>query len=342
VTANQAPVRVTIEDVAREAEVSYATVSRVINNKGYVSDETRQRVNDVVDRIGYVVNRQARGLAGGKSQVVGLVVPDVDTSYIGEIIRGIDMELAAVDYDLMLYTTRHRKNRESAYVATLTDGLADGLLLVLPAASGAYLDSFRKRKFPCVLIDHRGMDETGPSVGATNFQGAADATRYLIGLGHHRIGMVTGNLDMVCAVDRLNGYRQALTEAGLPIDDDLVRYGDFLQPRGFECARELLALADPPTAIFASNDVSAFGVMEAIRDSGRRIPADISVIGFDDIPVASNVYPPLTTVRQPLFEMGASATRMLLELVGNPSRSGERVLLPTALVIRESCRAPAG
>ena len=154
--------------------------------------------------------------------------------------------------------------------------------------------------------------------------------------------MVTGNLDMVCAVDRLNGYRQALAEAGLPVDDDLVRYGDFLQPRGFECARELLALADPPTAIFASNDVSAFGVMEAIRDSGRRIPADVSVIGFDDIPVASNVYPPLTTVRQPLFEMGASATRMLLELIGNPSRSGERVLLPTALVIRESCRAPAG
>ncbi len=340
--SSQPPGRVTIEDVAREADVSYATVSRVVNNKGYVSEETRLRVNEVVDRIGYVVNRQARGLAGGKSQVIGLVVPDLDSSYMSEIIRGIDSELAAASYDLMLYTTRHRQNRESAHVATLTGGMVDGLLLILPTASSEYLTTFRERKFPCVLIDHRGSNETGPSVGATNYQGGYDATRYLIELGHKRIGMITGNPEMVCAVDRLKGYQQALRDNNISPDPDLIRTGNFYQPRGFECARELLSLNPVPTAIFAANDVSAFGAMEAIRDSGRRIGNDISLIGFDDIPAASNVYPPLTTVRQPLYEMGATATRMLLDLIGNPARKGERVLLPTSLVIRDSCRPPAG
>jgi LacI family transcriptional regulator, galactose operon repressor len=341
VTSIDSENRITIEDVARVADVSYATVSRVINNKGYVSEETRARVIEAVTRTGYVVNRQARGLAGGRSQVVGLVVPDLDTSYIGEIVRGIDEELAAVSYDLMLYTTHHRSHRESTFVANLTNGLADGLLLVLPSDPAAYLDSFRKRRFPFVLIDHEGLDSQGPSVGATNVQGAYDATSYLISLGHRRIGFVTGNLKMGSAVDRLKGHRAALAEHGLLHDPALVLEGDFHQPRGYECARALLALADPPTAIFASNDVSAFGVMDAIRDAGLRIAIDISVIGFDDIPTASSVHPPLTTVRQPLVEMGARATRMLLEFIEEPARPHERVDLATSLVIRETCRSPA-
>ena len=242
----------------------------------------------------------------------------------------------------MLYTTHHRKHRESAFVATLSSGLADGLLLVLPSNTSAYLDSYRQRGFPCVLIDHRGIDDRGPSVGATNYQGAYDATSYLIELGHRRIGFVTGNLEMGCAVDRLDGYRAALAAHGLPFDPALEREGDFHQPRGYECGLALLALDDQPTAIFASNDVSAFGVMEAIRDSGRRIAVDVSVVGFDDIPAADSVHPTLTTVRQPLFEMGSRATRMLLDLIGNPTLPGERANLPTTLVIRESCRSPAG
>lgn len=333
--------RITIEDIAREANVSYATVSRVVNNKGYVSEETRRRVNEIIARTGYIANRQARGLAGGRSSVVGLVVPDLDTSYIGEIVRGIDSELAKENYDLMLYTTRHRKHRESGFVATLAAGLADGLLLVLPSDPETYLRQFRQRDFPCVLIDHRGTDELGPVVGATNFRGGYDATRHLIELGHHRIGIVTGNMTMGCAVDRLRGYETALADRGLPVDPALIEEGDFHQPRAYASARKLLDLPDPPTAIFASNDVSAFGVMEAIRDSGRRIAADVSVIGFDDIPAAATVNPPLTTVRQPLFEMGATATRMLLDWIGNPTHTGERLDLPTALVIRDSCLAPA-
>ncbi len=334
--------RATIIDVAKEANVSFATVSRVVNGKGYVSAATRERVLQAMTRTGYVVNRQARALAGGRRQVIGLLVPDLDTSYIGEILRGIDEELAANSYDLMLYTTHRRKTRESIFAASLTQGMTDGLLMVLPVDPGAYLESFRRREFPCVLIDHAALDGKGPSVRATNWQGAFDATTYLIALGHRRIGFITGNQEMGCSRDRLSGYREALRAAGLPADETLVREGDFHAPLAYERTRELLALAEPPTAIFAANDVSALGVMDAARDAGLRIPDHISVIGFDDIPGAVSANPPLTTVRQPLREMGKRATRMLFERIDDPRRDSERIELPTELIVRATCRSISG
>ncbi len=333
------PGEVTIFDVAREAGVSYATVSRVINNKDHVKPDKRERVLRAMTRLGYVVNQQARSLAGGKSQVVGLVVPGLDTSYIGEIIRGIDEELSNASYDLMLYTTHRRKARESTFVATLTQGLADGLLLVLPRDPGAYIETLRRRRFPFMMIDHQGVDEHGPSVGATNRRGGYTATRHLLELGHRRIGFITGTLDLGCSIDRLAGYQDALAEFGVVFDPALVREGDFAQPDGFQGARELLELPEPPTAIFASNDLMAFGVMDAVRDCGLRIPGDISVIGFDDIPQTTHVHPTLTTVRQPLEQMGRIATRMLLEQIGNTAAEPARIELPTELIVRASCRS---
>jgi LacI family transcriptional regulator len=293
-----------------------------------------------VMKLGYVVNQQARSLAGGRSQVVGLLVHDLGTSYIGEIIRGIEAELSTVSYDLMLYTTHRRKTKEATYVATLMRGMADGLLLVLPRNPEAYLESLRQRRFPYVLIDHQGIDDRGPAVGATNWQGAYDATQHLIQQGHQRIGFVTGTLEMGCARDRLAGFKGAMADHGLAIEPQLIQEGDFLQPKGYACAQALLSLAQPPTAIFASNDVSAFGVMEAVRDAGRRIPDDISIVGFDDIPQAAQVNPPLTTVRQPLEQMGYKAARMLFEIMAEPERPVERVELPTELVVRASTRPP--
>ena len=332
---------VTIMDVAQEAGVSYATVSRVVNNKGYIKPETRERVMRAVTRLGYVVNQQARSLASGRSQVVGLLVPGVESAYIGEIIRGIDEELVSASYDLMLYTAHRRRTRESAYVAALTQGMADGLLLVLPRDPSAYLETLRQRGFPYVLIDHQGVDDVGPAVGATNRQGGYDATRHLIELGHRRIGFITGRLEHGCSRDRLAGYQAALTEHGLDADPQLVREGDFTQPAGFRAARELLALLERPTAIFASNDVMAFGVMEAARVGGLRIPEDISIVGFDDIPQALHVHPPLTTIRQPLEQMGRLAARMLLRQIDDRRQPAERIDLPTELIVRDSCRAPA-
>jgi LacI family transcriptional regulator len=190
-----------------------------------------------------------------------------------------------------------------------------------------------------VLIDHQGTGESESAVGATNRQGGYDATRYLIELGHRRIGFITGTLDLGCSRDRLAGYEAALAERGWSIDPALIREGDFQQPAGFACAQALLAAPERPTAIFASNDVMAFGVMEAVRDRGLRIPDDVSIIGFDDIPQAATVNPPLTTVRQPLAEMGARATRMLLTLIHNLDQATQRIELPTELIVRASTRA---
>lgn len=333
------PQDVTIFDVAREADVSYSTVSRVINNKG-VSADKRERVLRAMAELGYVANLQARSLAGGKSNIIGLLVHSLTVEYFGEIARGVDEELAAVNYDLMLYTTHRRKGRESAYVTRLTRNLVDGLLLVLPRNAEAYLETLRHRGFPYVLVDHQGLGFDVPSVGATNWQGGYDGTRYLIELGHRRIGFITGDMTLGCARDRLVGYQQALRDADLPVDPTLIREGDFLQPRAFTCASELLALAEPPTAIFASNDVSAFGAMEAIRNRGLRIPEDISVMGFDDIPQAAQVHPTLTTVRQPLAEMGRAAAQLLFTYINEPDAGVKRIELPTTLSIRESCQSP--
>jgi LacI family transcriptional regulator len=330
---------VTIVDVAREASVSYSTVSRVINNKSVTADK-RERVLRAMAELGYVANLQARSLAGGKSNIIGLLVHSLTVEYFGEIARGVDDELASVHYDLMLYTTHRRKGRESAYVTKLTRQLVDGLLLVLPRNAEAYLETLRYRRFPHVLIDHQGLGGVDvPSVGATNWQGAYDATRYLIDLGHRRIGFITGDMTLGCARDRLKGYQDALRDAGLPTNPTLVREGDFLQPQAFQCANELLDLPEPPTAIFASNDVSAFGAMDAARERGLRIPASISVIGFDDTPQAAQSHPMLTTVRQPLTEMGRVAAKLLLAYVADPDLPAQRIELPTELILRQSCQA---
>ena len=274
--------RITIDDVAREADVSSASVSRVISGKGYVSQDVRRRVTEALVRTGYVVNRQARGLAGGRSQVVGLVVRDLDTNYIGEIIRGIDEELASAQYDLMLYTTHRRGHRESAFVATITAGFADGLLLVLPTEPEAYIDSIGRRAFPYVLIDDGGLNDPGPSVGATNEQGGYDATEYLLELGHTRIGLVTGFLQMGCATDRIAGYRRAHMDRGIAADETLIRTGDFRQPLGYERARELLALEKPPTR-FLPRTANRHRCDGSRRDGRLRIGPVSRSVELDDI-----------------------------------------------------------
>lgn len=330
---------VTIIDVAQRAGVSYATVSRVINNEAYVKAATRQRVEQALVDLGYVANRQARSLRGGRTDMIGLLVRDFSSGYIGEIIRGIDLELSERHYDLLLYTTHGRGRRESDYVATLTRGMVDGLLLVLPRTPEDYLAKLRQAHFPHVLIDHQGIDLTGPAVGATNWQGGYDATTYLLSLGHRQIGLITGELGLGCAVERRAGYDAALRAHGLAVNPALIIAGDFTQSAGYSGAKALLALPSLPTAIFASNDMMAFGAMEAIRERGLRIPEDLSIIGFDDIPQAASVHPALTTVRQPLEAMGRVATQMLFTYLDNPSHPQERSALPTQLVIRHSCQA---
>ena len=332
--------KVTIVEVAAQAGVSFGTVSRVINNDIHVKKETRERVLQTMQRLGFVANRQARSLAGGKSNSVGVLVPDLGTGYIGEIIRGIDTELSLTGLDLILYTTHRTASKEANYVANLATGMVDGLLLVLPRSPADFVGNLTRRKFPFVLIDHQGAGCDCPAVGATNWQGGYNATEYLIKLGHKRIGFITGSMDLGCALDRLAGYRSALRTYHIPEAPELVYEGTFFQPDGYAGASALLDLPAPPTAIFASNDVMAMGCMDAVRNRGLRIPDDVSIIGFDDIPQSAMVHPALTTIRQPLEQMGRVATQMLLDRIKNPEIVSNRIELPTELIIRESTSPP--
>ena len=332
--------KITIIEVAAEAGVSFATVSRVINNDIHVKPDTRERVLHAMQRLGYVANRQARSLAGGKSNTIGVLVPDLGTGYIGEIIRGIDTELSLSDIDLILYTTHRTATKEANYVANLARGMVDGLLLVLPRNPVDYIATLSRRDFPFVLIDHQGTGENCPAVGATNWQGAYTATEYLISLGHKRIGFITGSMDLGCAEDRLKGHRSALRTYHIPELPELIYEGNFFQPDGYAGACALLDLDDPPTAIFASNDVMAMGVMDAVRNRELRIPDDISVVGFDNIPQSAMVYPPLTTVQQPLEQMGRVAAQMLIGILNDVEKDSNRIELPTELIVRSSTSTP--
>lgn len=330
----------TIFDVAKRAGVSYGTVSRVINNNPHVKPETRERICLAMQELGFVVNKQARGLAGGRTHMIGVLVPDLGTGYMGEIIRGIDTELSLSSLDLVLYTTHRAANKEANYIANLVKGAVDGLLLVLPRSPSDYIGTLTAHNVPFVLIDHQGTGQSCPAVGATNWQGAYNATEYLINLGHQRIGFITGWMDLGCSVDRLEGYRAALHSHHLPECPELIYEGTFVQPDGYAGASAFLKLPHPPTAIFASNDVMAFGVMDAVRNCGLRVPDDVSVLGFDDIVQASLTHPALTTVNQPLEKMGRVATLMLLDLLKDPDKKPKRIELPTELVRRESCQPP--
>lgn len=330
--------QVTIYDVAREAGVSDATVSRVLNNKDNVREPTRERVLTAAKKLGYVANLQARSLAGGKSNIIGLLVPGVDTAYIAEIVRGIDLELSHADYELILYTTRRRGADEASYLQHIANSLSEGLLLVVPLLSPDYLKTLSDLAYPYVLIDEIDETDHSFSVVASNQQGAYDATKYLIELGHSRIAFIQGIPDLHSSKARLDGYLSALQDYNVPIQQQYIVDGDFLQLSGYHQTLKLLALSEPPTAVFAANDVMALGAMDAIRTSGLEIPKDISLVGFDDIPQAFATHPKLTTVRQPLEEMGRMGVKLLLEQIENPDRLPHQTTLATELIIRDSCQ----
>ena len=330
---------VTIRDIAKLSGVSYSTVSRALSGVEVVNEATRSKVLEAAEHLGYVVNRQARSLAGGGHQVIGLLVHGLESDYFGQILKGVDEALAQANFEMMLFTTHRHKDKEINHVTRMMSGLTDGLLIVSPEGHQEYMRSLQEKAVPYVLVDVSVADE-GVTVSATNAEGAYGATCYLLKLGHKRIGFITGNLNLPVAVQRFEGYRRALGAFAVPFDAGLVCEGDFRQERGREAALELLGRDPRPTAIFASNDESAFGVLEAAESLKLSVPSDLSVVGFDDLPISKHVNPKLTTVRQPIREMGNVAAKLLLEQLryGQPSTS---VQLSTELVVRSSC-APVG
>lgn len=329
---------VTIHDVAKESGVSYSTVSRVLNGFEFVKADTRTKVLAAAEKLGYVANMQARSLAGGKTRIIGLLVPGLDNGYIGEIVRGIDEEIVKFNYDLMLYTTRRREGSEARYVKVISNSVTNGIILIVPLLDREYLMSLREHNFPYVLVDQIDLQFHSSVVDATNWQGAYDATKYLLELGHRQIGFIKGLAGLQSTEDRLAGYKAAIADYNLAYDETLVIEGDYFTPSGYDAARQLIQRDPRPTAIFASNDLMALGAMQAIQEQGLSIPQHISLIGFDDIPQASLVHPRLTTVRQPLEQMGRVAVNLLIEQIENPDITPRRVTLATRFVERDSCR----
>lgn len=333
---------VTIADVAELAQVSKMSVSRVLNGQPGVSEKTRLRILQAVEQLGYVPNSYPRSRSSD-SRLVALLIPDITTTYMGEILRGVSGAAERLNYGLMLYTQGRidHTQRTNHYLSLLNNSNVNGVLMVVPRDYEVIVNDLKEHNLRYVIIDHHNGTGNEPSVTATNRKGVLDAMRHLLALGHRRIGFITGRMDIACSHDRLQGYYDGLAEIGLPVDSELIREGDFMQPTGFQQAQALIELPDPPTAIVASNDTMAFGAMDAAKAAGLSIGKDISIVGFDDVFMASQVYPTLTTVRQPMADMGEMALELLVTLLEGRTALTLRRELPTELIIRESTgRAP--
>jgi LacI family transcriptional regulator len=333
--------RVAIQDIAALAGVSVATVSRVLNGRPDVSPATRERVLRHIREWGYVSNRNARALASGRTGLIGLTVPYVGGHFFAEIVAGAAETLYERDARLVVCPTRHEHEREISLLERLMHGTTDGALLVLPSESPDELETLHQQGYPFVVIDPAlPIDDGIPVVAAANWAGARMATEHLIALGHERIGVITGPPTWCASVDRLAGYHSALLAARCPIRPDLVCAGDFTIASGHRAAHHLLALPDAPTAIFALDDDMAIGVLRAARERAVQVPRDLSVVGFDDVEPALIASPTLTTVRQPLQEMGRVGATLLYRLLDGQPLDATRVELSTRLVVRESTAPP--
>jgi LacI family transcriptional regulator len=335
---------VTIRDVASKAGVSVTTVSRVLNGKDDISEATVKHVRGVIDDLGYVSSLAARGMRSRKLNLIGLILHDVASSYSQEIMRGVNQVIAKLDKDLIVYTSGglDRENvaqHERYYVALLNGSITDGAIVVTPTATQFTTHA------PLVIIDPNNESPDYPALIATNQEGALTAMDYLTRLGHRRIGHIAGEMKLVSACQRLQGYKDGLAAAGIPLNEELIEMGDYTTETAVICARKLLSLPERPTAIFAANDMSATGVYQAARELGLQIPADLSVIGFDNLREAAYLSPPLTTIDQSVEKLGTMATEMLSMLVKgealpiNAAEEGHLYKIPTQLVIRDSCAA---
>jgi LacI family transcriptional regulator len=333
--------RATIREIAEFAGVSIATVSRVVNGSGYVSEKTRTAVESVIREHRYTANRSARGLSAGRTGLVGVTLPRIHPAYFSVITAGVAEALYELDMRIVLAPTLHEHDREVGLLERLMHGTTDGGLLVLPEESGSELRTLMTYGYRFVVVGaRRRVGERGAPRSAAHSSGADQATRYLLGLGHRRIAAITGAGDMMATEERLRGYRAALAAAGVAPDPAIVIESNWEVDGGREAGAALLQLADPPTAIFAFNDPLAIGAMQAVLARGLRVPEDVSIVGFDDTAECELVTPALTTVRQPLAEMGRMGVSLLMRLLENRSFEALHVELATALIVRAST-APA-
>ncbi|MBT8227259.1 MAG: LacI family DNA-binding transcriptional regulator [Dactylosporangium sp.] len=331
--------KITITAIAREAGVSVPTVSRVVNGRSDVSPQTRERVEELLRLHGY---RRRAVRSSERANLIDLVFNDLDSPWAVEIIRGVEDVTHAAGVGTVVSAVHQRPVSARQWLQNIRARATDGVILVTSDLAPQVQAELRRLDAPAVVVDPAGVPSYDvPTIGATNWAGGLSATEHLAGLGHRRIGFIVGPKRLLCSRARFDGYRAGLEAADLPFDAELMCQGDFYHESGYEGGRALLNLADPPTAIFASSDQMACGVYEAVRRKGLRIPEDISVVGFDDLPEARWASPPLTTVRQPLAEMGLLAAKTILRLARGDELETPKLELATELVVRDSTAPPA-
>ncbi|GAB3664866.1 LacI family DNA-binding transcriptional regulator [Streptomyces sparsus] len=336
--AQTAEQRVTIAAIAQEAGVSVPTVSRVVNNRTDVAPATRARVEELLLRHGY---RRRSPSVGDRAALVDLVFNDLDSPWAVEIIRGVEETTHNAGYGTVVSAIHDREGSARTWMRNLRARASGGVILVTSVLEPVLHEELHRLGVPLVVVDPAGAPLLpAPTVGATNWAGGMAVAEHLLRLGHRRIGFVAGPARLLCSRARLDGYRAALEAAGVPLDDGLVVPGDFYHESGFVGCGRLMDLPEPPTAVFASSDQMALGAIEALRRRGMRVPEDVSVVGFDDLPEVRWSAPPLTTVRQPLVEMGKVAARTVLRLADGGEVDSPRVELATELVVRASTAPP--
>jgi LacI family transcriptional regulator len=329
---------VTIHDVAARAGVSVATVSRVLNGKELVREETSRQVQAAAKSLHYVPNVAARALSIRRSQTIGIVRPEVHGEFFSEVIRGIDLAARAQGYHILV-SGSHSDPAQMLEVVDTMRGRVDGLLVMAPDVTVAPLEELRGREMPVVLLNSSGPN--GDAITIDNYGGARAMMRHLHGLGHTRIAFVRGPQHNADARERLRGYRHAMRGMAAKSLRELECSGDFTEESGFAAGRRMVASPMPPTAVFAANDSMAVGVLAALAAAGIDVPEGMSVVGFDDIPIARYVAPPLTTMRVDIAELGRRAFGLLLDALTDPGTHQSRHdRVATTLVVRGSCMAP--
>ena len=331
----------TIRDVAEHAGVSITTVSHILNDTRHVSDELRERVEKAMLELDYTPNALARGLRQKQTRTLGIIVPDSANPYFAEVARGVEDACFAQGYSVILCNSDSDPEKESMYINVLAEKQVDGICLVAASTETIekHLDAAPSLQIPMVLIDREYPKTIVDTVVVENTDGAVKAVEHLLSLGHRRIGCITGMPDLLNSQKRNDGYRQAIQDAGLAVDESLVIEGDFRYEGGYEATKKLLALANPPTAVFACNDLMAIGAISAVVSEGLSVPEDISIVGFDDIHLAVFANPSLTTVVQPKHEMGVTAAEILLKRLKDSNLKPNRYQLKTYLLVRDSTTA---
>ncbi|MFD0869776.1 Glucose-resistance amylase regulator [Chlamydia abortus] len=328
---------VTIYDVAREAGVSMATVSRVVNNNPNVKPQTRKKVFEAIERLGYRPNAVARGLASKKTTTVGVVIPDISNMNLAEIARGIEDIATMYHYNIILCNADKKKDKEIRVINTLLEKQVDGLLFMGGTVTDEHIQAFKTSSVPIVLCATTDDNNTIPAVDIDHQQAAYDAVKLLVDSGHRKIGMISGTLqDPSLGFARYQGYKQALEESAIPFNENYVRVGNYKYESGIEAMKYFLALEDRPTAVFAATDEMAIGAIHAIQDAGLKVPEDISVISVDNSRMASMVRPQLTTVAQPMYDIGAVSMRLLTKLMNKETTDQTKYVLPHTVIERQT------